>query len=297
MNKIIVRIKGGLGNQLFCYTAARRLAVVNNAELVIDDATGFTRDLRYQRQYSLDHFCIPVRKATSNEKLEPLERYRRGVMKLLSIKKPFSERTYLEQEGLDFDNRLLKLEVKKTLYLDGLWQSEKYFKDVQEVIRKDLQIIPPQDTKNHQMAEKIVSCNAVAIHIRWFHNPKIGGIHNISTDYYQKAIELIETRIDSPHYFLFSDDPVAASEKINLPKERVTFVTHNRGDENAYADMWLMSKCQHFIIANSTFSWWGAWLSENASKIVVAPSIQLDGETSWGFTGLIPDNWIKIYND
>ena len=81
MNKVIARIKGGIGNQLFCYAAARRLALVNNAELVIDDITGFVRDRHYNRKYALDHFHIPCRKATPAERLEPFERYRRGVMK------------------------------------------------------------------------------------------------------------------------------------------------------------------------------------------------------------------------
>ena len=94
MNKIIPRIFGGLGNQLFCYAAARRLALVNDAELVIDDVTGFARDREYRRQYMLDRFRIPVRKATPAERLEPFERYRRGLMKWLSRSKPFMERHY-----------------------------------------------------------------------------------------------------------------------------------------------------------------------------------------------------------
>lgn len=141
--KVIARIKGGLGNQLFCYAAARRLALVNNAELAIDDITGFARDRQYRRQCALDHFCIPVRKATPAERLEPIERLRRGVLKWLSRKKPFAERRYLEQEGLDFDERLLALKIKDMLFLDGLWQSEGYFKDVEKALREDLRIIAP----------------------------------------------------------------------------------------------------------------------------------------------------------
>jgi Glycosyl transferase family 11 len=282
MSKIIVRIKGGLGNQLFCYAAARQLAIANDAELVIDDVTGFVRDSLYQRQYSLDHFSIPIRKATPSERLEPFDRYRRGVMKWLSAKQPFSAKSYLEQEG------------KRTLYLDGLWQSENYFKDVAQTIRKDLQIIPPQDATNQQLAEKIASCNAVALHVRWFDNPNSTELHNLSTDYYKNAIVLIEQKVDSPHYFLFSDDPEAASKKIDLPQDRVTFVNHNLGDVNAYADLWLMSQCQHFITANSTFSWWGAWLSNCPHKVVITPDLKLSGVTSWGFDGLIPQEWILI---
>ncbi len=294
-SKIIVRIKGGLGNQLFAYAAARRLAIVNQAELVIDDVTGFSRDLQYKRQYALDCFCIPVRKATSNERLEPFERYRRGIIKWTSDKKPFLERSYLEQEGIDFDRRLLDLKVNGTLYLDGLWQSENYFKDVEQTIREDLRITPPEDSENLEMAEKIVGCNAVALHVRWFEDPNSAGVHNLSIEYYQQAIALIEQKVNSPHYFLFSDNPAAAAKKINLPEQNVTFVSHNLGDKNAYADLWLMSQCQHFITANSTFSWWSAWLGSNPTKVITTPFCSATSElTAWNFPGLIPTSWYEI---
>jgi hypothetical protein len=293
--KIIVRIKGGLGNQLFCYAAARRLAIANHAELVIDDVTGFSRDLQYRRRYALDQFSIPVRKATSSERLEPFERYRRGVIKWISNKKPFLERSYLEQEGIDFDRRLLDVKVSTTLYLDGLWQSENYFDDIEQTIREDLRITPPQDAENLQMAAKIAHCNAVALHVRWFEDPNSAGVHNLSIEYYQQAMALIEQKVDSPHYFLFSDNPAAAAKKINLPEQNVTFVSHNLGDENAYADLWLMSQCQHFITANSTFSWWAAWLGSNSTKVITTPLCSAVTEiTAWNFDRLIPESWYTI---
>lgn len=263
-------------------------------ELVIDDVTGFVRDLQYRRRYALDHFQIPCRKATAAERLEPFERYRRGVMKWLSRRKPFEKRRYVEQEGLDFDERLLSLKVRGTLYLDGLWQSEGYFKDVERTIREDLKIIPPTDAHNQRMAEEIRSSEAVALHVRWFDAPGGTATHNISVDYYQRAIALMESTIDSPHYFLFSDDPEAARAKLSLSEARVTFVSHNRGDENAYADLWLMSQCKHFITANSTFSWWGAWLGLHKEKIIVTPDLMIEGKAAWGFKGLIPDEWIRV---
>lgn len=295
--KIITRIKGGLGNQLFCYAAARRLALANNAELVIDDVTGFVRDRQYRRQYLLDRFQIPVRKATPPERLEPLERYRRGIKKWLSQRKPFAERHYIEQEGIDFDPRLLTLKVKGTVYLDGLWLSEDYFKDVEAMIRQDLQIIPPTDSDNQAMAERIRQISSVAVHVRWFDAPGSESPHNAAVDYYQRALALMNERIPDAHYFLFSDDPVAAQARLSLPNHRMTTVGHNQGDEHAYADLWLMRQCQHFIIANSTFSWWGAWLAEHSQKLVIAPGFQLvDGKrsTSWGFKGLIPNKWVKL---
>jgi len=294
MRKIITRIKGGLGNQLFCYATARRLALVNNAELVIDNVTGFSRDVQYCRRYMLDHFCISARKATPAERLIPFERYRRGFIKWLSSKKPFEERKYLGQEGNEFDERLLTLKVKKTLYLDGYWQSEAYFKDVEQIIREDLRVNPPYDSENNSMAKKIRGVNSVAIHIRCFDLPHSTELHNVSVDYYQRAICVMESKIKSPHYFLFSDNVDVAREKVILPKGRVTCISHNAGDERAYADLWLMTHCRHFITANSTFSWWGAWLGGGKEKIVVTPDLKIGGVGGWSFKGLIPDEWVKL---
>lgn len=297
MKKIIARIHGGLGNQLFCYAAARRLALVNNAELVIDDITGFSRDSLYARNFMLDHFRITARKATSNERLEPFERFRRGVLQWLSLHKPFIERPYLKQEGRDFDSRLLSLKVRGTLYLDGLWQSEGYFKDVMNVIRDDLRIVSPSDNQNMQIADKIERCNAIAVHVRWFDQPGNMRGHNVSVDYYQRAIALAEKELKSPIYFVFSDNPQATCAKISFPESRVVFLSHNSGDAAAYADLWLMTLCRHFIIANSTFSWWAAWLCGNPEKVIMCPEMQIHDSlriTSWNFLGQIPDTWIKI---
>lgn len=287
--KIIVRIKGGLGNQLFCYAAARRLALANNAELVIDDVTGFVRDIQYRRQYALGNFSVLSRKATVAERMEPFERYRRGFAKLLSRQKPFPERDYLEEEGNWFDPRMLGLKVKGTLYLDGLWQNEKYFKDVEETIREDLRIIPPQDNENILMSEQIASCNAVSIHVRWFDFPdKMDSSLNLLQTYYTTAVSLILEKVSNPHFFIFSDKPNAACKLLGLSSNLTTLVRINHGDVNAYADLWLMAQCKHFIIANSTFSWWGAWLSASPGKNVIAP------RTGFGSTDSLPREWIGI---
>ena len=294
MKKVIARLKGGLGNQLFCYAAARRLALVNSAELVIDDVTGFVRDRLYNRQYALGHFNIGARKATRAERMEPFDRYRRALAKWHSRRKPFLERSYVEQEGIDFDVRLLQLRVEGALHLDGLWQGEGYFKDIEQTIRKDLRIVPPVDGANRALTDEIRSCNAVALHVRWFDTPDSVQSHNASAAYYRRAIGLMERRMRSPRYFLFSDAPEAALAKLDLADREVRRVDHNRGDALAYADLWLMSQCQHFIIANSTFSWWGAWLSEGREKIVLTPAVKLDAKAAWGFAGLIPPNWIEV---
>lgn len=295
MHKIVARILGGLGNQLFSYAAARRLALVNDAELVIDDKSGFARDHDYQRHYQLDHFSIPCRKAGAVERLEPFSRARRYLKRRLNQRLPFRARSYIHQEGINFDSRLLQVKSRGTVYIEGYWQSEDYFKDVEETIRDDLRIIPPTDATNLAMAARIRACLAVAVHVRFFDAPTEGGINNAPDDYYARAVAEMEMLAPDTHYFVFSDQPAAARDRIPLTADRITLVSHNQGDENAYADLWLMTQCQHFIIANSTFSWWGAWLAEHLGKHVIAPGLEVrEGKMWWGFEGLLPEEWLKV---
>lgn len=293
--KVIPRIIGGLGNQLFIYAAARRMSLINNAELVLDKSSGYVRDYDYERQCQLDHFHIDCRSSTDQERLEPFPRIRRYLKRSLSRFQPFESRAYIQQEIIDFDVRLLRVKPRGTVYLEGYWQSEGYFKDVEDTIRSDLQIRPPNDSTNLEMAERISGHLAVAVHVRFFDAPASDGINNAPSDYYVRAVAHMETLAPGAHYFLFSDQPHAARKRIPLPDDRVTLVSHNKGDEVAYADMWLMTHCKHFIIANSTFSWWGAWLAAQPRKYVIAPGFEMrQGKMWWGFAGLIPDDWIKL---
>ena len=295
VTKIVARIVGGLGNQLFCYAAARRMALVNGAELVIDDVSGFSHDRTYRRHYQLDQFKIPCRKATPAERLEPFARLRRYLKRRLSSNVPFENRSCIQQEGIDFDPRVLQIVPRHTVYMEGLWQSEEYFKDVEKTIRSDLRILPPTDDFNLGMAENIKKSKAVALHVRFFDKPGNPGNYNVPSDYYNRAIAQVETLVPDAHYFIFSDQPDAARKLISLPEARITLVSHNTGDQNAYADLWLMTQCQHFIITNSTFSWWGAWLADKASQIVITPDVKsVTGVCGWGFEGLIPARWLII---
>lgn len=295
MSKVIARIFGGLGNQLFCYAAARRLALVNNAELVLDDVSGFSNDHGFQRHYQLDHFSIPCRKATPAERLEPLSRVRRYIKRAINCWWTFGARNYIQQEGIDFDARLLAVKPHGTVYMEGYWQSEQYFKDVESVIRAELRITSPKDEINQAMAVHIRSCLAVAVHVRFFDAPQDQGVSNAPDDYYSRAVAKMEILAPDAHYFVFSDQPDYARARISLPSERMTMVTQNRGDENAYADLWLMTQCQHFIIANSTFSWWGAWLSTFENKVIIAPNPKLmDQDSYWRTIGILPEKWFIL---
>lgn len=299
MKKIITRIKGGLGNQLFCYAAARRLASVNDAELVIDDVSGFVRDYQYQRKYMLDNFHIPARKATPSELLEPFPRYKRGLIKIINRWRPYQQRCYLEQEGIAFDRRLLDFKVNGTIYLDGYWQSELYFKDIADVIRQDLLIMPSMNMLNLEIAQRIRNSESVCVHFRCYDNPTCNNnetdIHsNLEKGYYERAVKEIMKRVVKPHFFLFSDNLQEARNMLNLPEGDVTIVNHNASDDNDFTDFLLMTQSKHFIISNSTFSWWGAWLSSNTNKIIVAPQKIKNGEGTWGFKNLFPESWQLI---
>jgi hypothetical protein len=295
--KVVARIWGGLGNQLFCYAAARRLAIANDAELVLDHVTGFKHDQVYKRQYQLDHFNIPCRKATSAERLEPLARLRHYLIKKGNQCINFEARRYIAQSGNDFDPRLLTLKVRDVTYLVGYWQSEDYFNDVADTIRAELRIQPPLDEANMSMANAISVKSAVAVHFRFFDTQEKATEHNASEHYYVRAVKHMQKLVPDAHFFVFSDRPDLARARMVLPDHCMTLVHHNKEDSNSYADLWLMSQCQHFIIANSTFSWWGAWLAQFSDKQIIAPKFTIDHPeriTSWNFIGQIPNQWIKL---
>lgn len=292
MARVIVRIKGGLGNQLFCYAAARRLALVNDAELLIDDVSGFVRDVQYRRTYALERFAIPARKATPRERLEPFERGRRALLKIGSRALPFGYRPYLEQEGSAFDCRLLERRVRGTLHLDGLWQSESYFADIEATLRQDLRFVSPATPA--ELVQAAAAPASVALHVRFFETQNSG--LNLDADYYRRAVALVEDRLGEPTYLVFSDRPEQARELLELPQGRATFVGRATGRDEV-DDLWLMSQCRHFITANSTFSWWGAWLSSAPHKLVVCPGSRIGSQfaaTWWNFPGQIPDRWIRL---
>ena len=290
MKKVIVRIKGGIGNQLFCYAMARRLSLVNNAELVLDDITGFKRDT-FQRAFMLDHFNVKGRRALMYERLEPFAPLRRRLLRWLDSRRPLEQRYYIEEEQFDFDERIYRLQIKGTVYLDGYWQNEKYFKDVENVIQQDLEIIPPTDITNVKLAKMISSVNSVAVHVRFFDKLQL---NSMRIDYYEKAIDFIMANISDPHFFLFSDDVNLARTLLPEHLKELTIVNHNDTVRKSYADLWLMTLCNHLIIADSTFSWWGAWLAKNNRKIVVAPGKNITNNIVWGGEKILPSSWIIL---
>lgn len=297
--KVVVRLKGGLGNQLFCYAAARRLAWINDAELVLDAVTGFKYDHLYRRTFALGIFCIPARLATPSEQMEPFGRVRRLITRKMSQGRPLEKRRYIQQVGIDFDPAILSLRLHEgTTYFDAFGQSEGYFADISELLGQDLAMSAPSDAINLNLAKQITAEPSVALHMRWFEADNTSHSSNMSVAYYKQAIAHVLAKLGRMHFYIFSDRPDQSEMLLRplLQEQSCTVVRHNVISGNAEADFWLMRQCQHLIIGNSTYAWWAAWLREQSHEgtQILAPSRNVDpghSVTAWGFPGLLPERW------
>ena len=275
---ITVRLKGGLGNQMFQYALGRSLSVQNEDSLILDTSY-YSPNAVPKRQYDLDIFNI---------KFDGVENKKNARNIFLRVQSVFFKKNGIEK-SFDFDPTILNLEGD--IYLDGYWQSEKYFKKYENVIREDFTLKNVRDILKEKINE-IQSCNSVALHIR--RGDYVGNSNHPVQDleYYRDAIIEISKVTQIDKIFVFSDDIPWCKENIKSDYNVEFFIKedYNTTDQE---EMILMSKCKHFIIANSSFSWWGAWLSNNPNKIVVAPErwfFDKDKNT----TDLLPIDWIKI---
>ena len=291
---IITKLIGGLGNQLFQYAVARHLAEIHRAVLKIDISGFETYKLH---KYSLWPFNIQENFA-SPEELTALRVRKQGiverVIRLVLPRPPKPAPTYIREKKLfHFDPDILNL--PDSVYLDGSWQSEKYFVDIEAVIRQEFTVRTPQRGKDKELAELIASCESVSLHIRRgdyvsnFHTAQILGTCDL--DYYFRCVECLTQTVKHPHFFIFSDEPEWARDNLKLSYP-TTPVAHNKADKN-YEDLRLMSQCKHHIIANSSFSWWGAWLGQYPEKRVFAPRYWVKSN-AYSVRDLIPDEWIRV---
>lgn len=290
---IITRLIGGLGNQLFQYAVGRQLAIKNDTVLKVDISSYETYKLR---KYSLNAFNIQENFASPEEvtkfTLQSQGFFNRFLSKRLN-KSPKPASLHIIEKHFHFDPEILHL--PDNVYLDGYWQSEKYFVDISEVIRQECTVKFPQKGKDKELAESIAASEAVSLHVRradYVANPQTNQIHGICVpEYYTCGIERICQMVKNPHFYVFSDDIEWVRQNLELPVS-TTFVDHNGADRN-YEDLRLMSQCRHHIIANSTFSWWGAWLNPNPNKIVIAPMSWFNNNKACT-DDIIPEGWIKI---
>ena len=284
-NMIVVKIRGGLGNQMFQYATGRMLALANTCELKLD-LSWFKLSLSdtTARKYELGVFNIPGKVSSFTES---------AYLRLASAI-PFLTPSYKKEASFEFDPSIFKSGVDT--YLDGYWQSYKYFQQIQDVIQNDFKFKYPLTGKNVRLAEQVTAdASSVAVHIRrgdYISNQNNVAFHGFcSLPYYQEAVERIKAQFAAAQFYVFSDDPSWVRE--NFPCDSsFTIVDHNTLD-NAAEDLRLMTLCKHHIIANSTFSWWGAWLCRNPEKVVISPQRWFN-DSRMNSQDLIPATWIRI---
>lgn len=292
---VVVRLYGGLGNQLFTYAAAKRLSVYNNCRLYIDSGSGFIRDHVYKRSYQLAAFEISAPTVFWGTFIGLIFTYLRRVVFIKNKNLPVKSKFIVQQKKIDFDPDLLSLQLNNPVLFEGFWQSENYFKDIEILIRSEFRFKRSVVSEILPLVKQINFSNAVAIHVRHFKDQHHFNQGNVSDDYYKKAILYIKQHIPDAEFWLFSDYPKLAVNKFSDIDIKCTPISSVLKDSNEIQELYLMSQFRNFIIANSTFSWWGAWLSESKDKIVVAPAEVIDsGEGCWGFEGLLPSEWITL---
>jgi len=293
---VIVRLTGGIGNQMFQYAAARRVSWINQAPLFLDMGWFEETGRWTQRKYELDAFCIVAEQASSGDVQALKSRRQNAFFRRLplSLKKRIfhTRQSHIVEKSYNFDPDILTLH--DNVYLDGYWQSEKYFSDIEAMIRIEFSFRSETSEPNRRMLDRIASCNSVSVHIRrgdYVTLPEANAFHGLCPpSYYQSAAERISRQVSNPVFFVFSDDIAWAEENLSLGFE-THFMSQN-GPERGDQDLRLLIACSHHIIANSSFSWWGAWLCDNPEKIICAPRKWFNREIDTPDN--LPSSWLKL---
>lgn len=292
--RVVVRLAGGLGNQMFQYAAGRAVALATGRRLLLD-ASAIAHGPS-DRRYELGAFAI------AGEPAGPITRTL--IRSQVGGRVPAAVRTasravarrrwsLLCDSGAACDERLFT--AAGDLVLDGFWQSAAYADRDPETagcLRQDFALRQALPDRLAALAAEMAACESVCVHVRrgdYAHDPRIAAVHGtLEPDYYAAAAARLADSVSSPAYYVFSDDLGWARAHLRLPGP-TRFVDDAAGLGSAIEQR-LMASCRHFIIANSTFSWWAAWLSEHPRKFVVAPRRWFADRPAPA--GLLPDSWM-----
>lgn len=284
---------------MFQYSLARNLSIKNNTGLeFIVKKHNKPIDLVPVEDYSfsLEGFNIDIKNHLADQVMvDTLEKYKKNSKKRWSLEKLFMNKDLqyvTEKDDSSFQPDILDL--KEDILLNGFWQSEKYFKDIRDTLLKDFILRSPLSGKNKDIADKISDSEGISMHIRrqdYVKDPKTAARHGVLTkEYYDAALSKISTRVKNPALFIFSDDIDWVKENMKFPFP--TFYISGNMQE-PHIDIHLMSLCKHHIVANSSFSWWGSWLSTHPEKIVAAPKIWLASDPS-DKREVVPEDWVRV---
>lgn len=283
---ITIKLQGGLGNQMFQYALGLSIARKRNVPLKMDLSfyeSGTERKFRLNR-FNITAFALRGHDPRINDPL----------LKMIDRILPVSMRTIVRERQFAFDEKILA--ARDGAYLIGYWNSPRYFAGIEAAVRQEFRLREPLGKPAAAAAEKIAAAgNPVALHVRrgdYAANPKINRVHGVlPLSYYNAAAERIGSEIERPVFFVFSDDIGYARQNVKLPHETI-FVSEPGAIED-YEELSLMAACSHHVIANSTLSWWGAWLNPNQMKIVIAPQ-HWSNDPRRETKDLLPSAWIRL---
>lgn len=283
---ITVRIFGGLGNQMFQYAAGRALAEKNNVPLKLD--ISFFKSYK-ERKFMLNKFNISRDITVSDRRGVFNSKVARKIMSIVKFPK-----WYYRNYSTVFDERFFDL--PENVYIDGYFQSEKYFADIEDILRNEF--VPAFEVSNDfkTWKKKIQESNSVSIHVRrgdylLKKNIEIHGI--LGVDYYKNAVSEMEEQIENPQFYIFSDDEKWCRENI-VPFTKNGYVINIKSENRDVEELILMSACKHNVVANSSYSWWGAWLNKNENALIVAPKNWVSDEKNNETCDLLLPKWFKI---
>lgn len=311
---IITHLTGGLGNQMYQYAMGRHIAELNSTVLKLD----ITEFERYKlRHYQLHCFNIQEHFATVEE-IYALKRKRwfKESETLASIKRklgffPASSKRFflngivIKEKPFYYEPEILDL--RGNIYLEGYWESYQYYEPLRDLLLKEFSVKYPLNSHSLDISKRISATRSVSLHIRRgdkANDPKTNKVHGLcSVEYYRKAMNYFREHFSDVHFYVFSDDIIWAKDNFSDKTGSITFVSHN-DTSTAYEDLRLMALCEHNIIANSSFSIWGAFLNQNPQKIVIAPKRFVTVEEEQRREKLIasperriayiPEDWIRM---
>ncbi|MBM4009931.1 MAG: alpha-1,2-fucosyltransferase [Planctomycetes bacterium] len=291
--QVIARIYGGLGNQLFMYAFARRLALAHAADLVLDTTSGFTRD-PFRRHYALHHFHVAGRAATRWESYaDRLGVPRRMATRIANKRLPAGRRWYLHEESQGYDARVVERPTAGSVYVEGYWQQAEHAEAIADVLRGDLTFSWQPGAALRELGSRFHESPSVCVHVRRFATsptPSGGEAGELPFSYYEKAMNRIRRDVPDPVFHVFTETPNCPLVA-NLIACGCRLAGDGGSSGSPIADFWLMTQCRHFIVANSTYSWWAAWLGKSPSALAVAPAASR-GIMNLDFT--VPSPWITI---
>lgn len=293
---IITNLIGGLGNQMFQYACGRACAL--DAGLPLAVSSDMFRDYALHQGLELTRvFALEVDEASPAQMRERLG-WQRPVWLRRLLSRPYARA--LTRPGFVAEPHFhfwpgLREAAARGAYLQGYWQCERYFAHHEATLRQDLRFRAAARGLNAEFAERIGECEAVSLHVRrgdYVSNARTQAIHgSLPQQYYERALRHVLQRVPHARVFAFSDDPQWVAANLLPLHPGLIIVNHNRGADS-YNDLRLMALCRHHVIANSSFSWWGAWLDARPDKIVVAPERWFaDGPDS---VDLVPSSWIRL---